>query len=81
MSKGFPITFRCTSCRSTVKTVPSGQGRAASVKLTGRTRPHYSGGRYRNVMATGIEREYVCACGHTGWSCHRDLETKAARQP
>lgn len=72
MSKGFPISFRCGKCRSTLNPDTT-TGRARDCTLTGRERPHYSGGRYRNVIATGTDREYTCKCGHTGWSSHKDL--------
>ena len=52
------------------------------VRLTGRTRKAHTG-RYaaRGLRSDALAREYVCSCGHTGWSNHvwlTRLEQKAS---
>jgi hypothetical protein len=77
--KGFPLTFRCGKCRSTLNP-ETDTGRAGRVDLTGRTKPYAKGGRCANRHADGASREYRCLdCGHVGWSSHRDLIRAAAR--
>lgn len=40
---------------------------------TGRTRPNRS--RSRTSRSLPEAHEYVCSCGHRGWSTHRDAAT------
>lgn len=71
--KGFPITFRCGKCRSTLNR-ETDTGRRSRVVLTGKTKQHYRSGRYFNRHADGTSRQYKCLdCGHVGWSSHNDL--------
>lgn len=76
---GSPLRFLCTRARRLrnwrTGFVPSGH----DVKLTGRERPHRHVGHSIVGRSTLVSREYVCACGHRGWSNHRDLEQLAAR--
>lgn len=43
------------------------------VTLTGRTRKAPGPGK-GHPRKSSLSREYVCDCGHRGWSCHKDLE-------
>ena len=67
---GSPVFFQCWAARQV------GGGRAGHVvNTTGRVRP-YRRKRYsmRGVRSSNVSREYVCSCGHIGWSNHIDLE-------
>jgi len=48
------------------------------VHLTGRVRPRRQK-RYQTIGSRSdhFEREYVCSCGHVGWSNHLDLKAMA----
>ena len=59
--------FRCWACR---RRRCYGHYR---VTLTGRTRP---GLGERSTAITS--REYICGCGHVGWSTHDDLGPKGS---
>ncbi len=55
-----------------------GRGNSWLVTLTGKSRPcPPGGGGSRNSDRT---REYICPCGHVGWSRHIDLEAKEIRE-
>ncbi len=63
---GKAMTFKCDVQRS------SGEPKTAhACTRTGRTR-HRRHTFDRGVMLK-LDHEYVCACGHTGWSRHRDV--------
>lgn len=57
---GQPLWFKCPQCL----------GSCFGVKLTGKKRKLATGGYGRSDP---FIREYVCSCGHIGWSRHRDL--------
>jgi hypothetical protein len=58
---GQPICFRCRKCG----------GFWIDIRLTGGKRKLPTGGYGRSSEHA---REYVCRCGHIGWSRHTDLE-------
>lgn len=74
VGKGSPSYFACSACREA-------QGMAAVYKdrdprskntraRTGRERKARGN---RNIRMLGVIVEYVCTCGHTGWSKHQDV--------
>lgn len=68
---GCPIAFRChQERRHTIDPQRDPNYRNHTVHVTGRERP--AGGN-RNIRMDTVTREYVCSCGHTGWSRHIDL--------
>lgn len=72
---GQPITFKCPIARRAGFTVPDWNPGDHSVTRTGRTRPARSRGRYTYVLGRMLdtEHEYICQCGYTGWTKHRDV--------
>lgn len=70
---GSPVWFRCHRERL-------GYGRLAghAVLRTGRERPYkppmYSA---RGIRSEFVSREYLCSCGHVGWSNHKNLARHA----
>ena len=67
---GSPVWFRCWACRR------RGRDGGYRVTLTGRTRPYKpSRGSALGTRSTTTAREYICGCGHAGWSAHVDLCT------
>jgi hypothetical protein len=70
---GQPHFFRCPVERSTLN--QHSHPRDHVITLTGRSKPYraHRGG----VRITPISREYICSCGHTGWSAHVDLARMA----
>jgi len=68
---GSPIAFRCWRERREWR---PGLRENHVVTLTGRKRP-YQSARYsvHGARSDHFAREYVCSCGHTGWSAHIDL--------
>lgn len=70
---GSPVFFRCWACRSTLV-----NDRTTTVTLTGRTKPYpHNGHHMLGQRSTRTLREYVCSCGHKGWSNHIDLARRA----
>ncbi len=63
-----PAFFRCPIARDTLVNVRTEH----MVGLTGRTKKRRRGAGSRRTSDT--DREYVCSCGHVGWSTHIDLE-------
>lgn len=79
---GSPAWFMCHSCRLARGSKRAHEGVPApqDVRLTGKTRKHYTG---HNVAlgerGTKVSRQYECQkCLHVGWSNHADLEQLAA---
>ena len=72
---GSPISFRCWKERLDRTRVELGITPKIlhEVKLTGRTRPYISRDHALVGRSTSTSREYVCSCGHCGWSNHGDL--------
>lgn len=75
---GSPVFFHCFAARREVY----GHRRDHTVELTGRIR------RYRPPRGSAmgsrsmhVAFEYRCACGHVGWSNHRELWPFASRPP
>lgn len=66
---GSPVWFHCYEARR------HGHYQGHVVNLTGRERP-YRRKRYsaKGSRSSDVSREYVCSCGHIGWSNHVDLE-------
>jgi hypothetical protein len=67
---GSPVFFFCWASR---QVGDSKQGHV--VNLTGRERPYHRK-RYsaKGSRSSDVSREYVCSCGHIGWSNHIDLD-------
>jgi hypothetical protein len=63
--------FACTKARQ--ERASAGRERHV-VELTGRSK---AAGRRGGIRNSDRSREYTCACGHTGWSRHVDLEYRA----
>lgn len=75
-----PLTFQCPKYRALYwRTRTSGDRAAHRVTLTGRKRRR-STPNSGNSRKSDVDREYRCACGHVGWSCHIDLERMEQRQ-
>lgn len=75
---GSPVAFRCHRERDSLRSV-KGEHR---IRLTGRQRRY----RVKKYSALGIRsdlvsRQYVCSCGHVGWSNHVDLARLAGEKP
>ncbi len=74
---GSPVFFMCFKCRirrgadRVHEGKPPKFGGLADVQLTGRERKNRHATGLRSSMTS---REYVCVCGHVGWSNHSDLE-------
>ncbi len=78
---GYPIWFACPEWRRLYyKRRRSQESEGHLVTLTGRTRktPRNGLGHPRKSWTTF---EFECACGHSGWSSHKDLERRAERDP
>ena len=68
---GQRLYFRCSACsKTTGPRYSQPRGYTNDVRLTGRFRRRPTRGSPRSTFAS---REYVCRCGHTGWSNHVDL--------
>lgn len=73
---GYPNAFICARLsRSWPRTRHDYD--AHVVTLTGRERPTPRNGK-GHPRKSWTTREYVCTCGHRGWSSHKDLERFAA---
>lgn len=84
---GSPVSFVCpvaranqTFDRSLSRTrryrYPAGHER---VWLTGRTKPYKANhGSALGLRSESTSREYLCECGHRGWSNHVQLARMAA---
>ncbi len=76
---GRPLSFRCSRCRAGRiyyrRVTPSGG--VQDVTLTGKKKPLNDGNA--NGRNSAHSRQYVCKCGHVGWSRHTDLEHKELR--
>lgn len=70
---GSPVRFKCWAQRR------GERGDRHEVQLTGRRR-EYHPKRMAGTRSSWWEREYVCSCGHVGWSNHRDLEVRVDGQ-
>lgn len=71
---GYPINFMCPKLR-TIYWRDRTDDRAArhqGVTLTGRVKRMKTGKGHPRKSWTSFE--YRCACGHAGWSSHKDLE-------
>ena len=70
---GQPLVFRCSIQRSKVQYPDKGGGRFPlgheEIIRTGRIRYIGKG----SVRSLATAHEYVCECGHVGWSKHRDI--------
>lgn len=66
---GCPIAFRCHGERRLTDERRGGH----VVHVTGRERKAQGN---RNARMDVVAREYVCSCGHTGWSRHIDLQQR-----
>ncbi len=74
---GSPLSFKCPRCRDARRY----GGTFRTAKLTGKTRAYRSSGNAAlGLRSTRTSRQYVCDCGHTGWSNHADLMRLAERQ-
>ena len=73
---GYPLWFECPKARRYYRSDPAEQARLRdnhSVTLTGKTKPVPFDGK-SHPRRSQLSREYVCECGHQGWSSHIDLE-------
>ena len=72
---GYPLTFRCPKERRE-RDWRGGNARVearhAAIVRTGRTRPAPSPGK-GHPRKLAVSFEFVCPCGHVGWSCHIDV--------
>lgn len=64
-----PTPFRCSKAGQLPK------GKRHRIVRTGRKRPFDRKSEGDEIDKTS--REYVCSCGHTGWSAHKDLKQYA----
>jgi hypothetical protein len=81
---GSPVFFHCWRFRKEGWRDPlSANDRAQHrVLLTGRERPYRSQRRSMlGTRSTTVSREYICSCGHRGWSNHIDLARMAGAKP
>jgi len=66
---GQPIAFCCWRCRKS-RECRSPLGCGHRQRRTGRTKPSKS---RRGYGMLDTEHEYVCECGHRGWSWHNGV--------
>ena len=71
---GQPLHFRCWRCRRSRRRVG---GTFDRVSFTGRVRRYRGGAGCRTAL---MAVQYQCDCGHVGWSRHKDLVRRAARE-
>lgn len=69
---GSPTYFRCYNDRRGIDV-------DHKIILTGNTKP-YLPPRALGSRSTFTSYEYICSCGHRGWSNHVDLAHKAGDQ-
>lgn len=69
---GQPLSFECWRCRQSPCRDWRGHSRCSHRQTrTGKTRPYKGGNRGpRGLME---HHEYVCECGHRGWSRHNGV--------
>lgn len=67
---GCPIAFRCTEERRDESRM---RHAVHVVRVTGKERKADGN---RNIRMDTVAREYVCSCGHRGWSRHIDLRNR-----
>jgi hypothetical protein len=69
---GYPNWFKCARQRRTTQHEALTRDDYHQVVRTGRTKPCPSPtrGHPRKLRES---HEYVCSCGHRGWSCHVDV--------
>lgn len=80
MGTGYPLSFRCGRCRSTVSGAHPAAGWIDRITLTGRVRSASNKGNLHSRTSTD-RREYTCKdCGHVGWSNHDDLAELAGSE-
>lgn len=74
---GYPISFQCFAYRRDTYWRSRSQERENLhvVTRTGRTKRAPSPGK-GHPRKLAESHEYVCSCGHQGWSCHRDIMRK-----
>ena len=71
---GSPLWFNCWRGRQNWRTKVRHK-KMYRITVTGNTRPYKPPyGSALGVRSTLTSREYHCACGHSGWSNHIDLE-------
>jgi len=71
---GRPLNFCCAKCRR----VDHQHRQKLPVTLTGKRR-HLAPGNYGNRNGE-YSVQYTCACGHTGWSRHYDINRRFERE-
>lgn len=69
---GYPVWFMCPKLRR-IWPRTSNDNRAHVTTPTGRVRKTRVTGK-GHPRKSWWTMEYICACGHTGWSSHKDLE-------
>lgn len=70
------MTFGCSRCKQVCATLDGGRCTKHTQERTGRTRPYKPKGRYSPGPRGGLlplAHEFVCTCGHTGWSAHAGI--------
>lgn len=74
---GRPMFFLCAQARREREIT---KRQAHVVSVTGRMRKARvrPGGRQQAARVDIYAREYVCSCGHVGWSRHTDLRNRIA---
>jgi hypothetical protein len=73
---GYPYTFRCAKCKTRFGRRQEEMGfQRRTLQATGRTRPML----HRGYRQTTRKIEYVCGCGHRGWTQHMDGERLLAQ--
>lgn len=79
---GYPLSFMCYRYRRDTNWRDRRSAREVLhvVKRTGRTKaaPSPGKGHPRKLFRS---HEYVCSCGHRGWSCHSDIVRKPLMNP
>lgn len=78
---GSPVWFLCPVFRQERSFgLREPHWRSHDIELTGRERPyHPNRGSALGLRSDTTSREYVCSCGHRGWSNHVDLAPDGER--
>lgn len=70
---GVPLWFKCpVQRREDAWAWPARSDRRHDQTRTGRTKPPPNPNR-GNPRKLRESHEFVCSCGHVGWSCHVDI--------
>lgn len=68
---GYPVYLHCPVWRRS--NYKDRDQRPHILKRTGRTKPLPGGRTKGRIRQADASHEYVCSCGHIGWTSHMDI--------